>query len=1234
MKEQLLFGRGAAATSLFFQGKSIVFLFMMIGFPLFLPAQSLRFDFGTGTSPVASGYTEVTPFTLYSDSLGYGFATLAGLDSRDRGGPTDLERDFVLGDAWEFNADILNGIYQVTFISGDEIASQSRFDFMVEGVASSVAAGSGSFSYVNVIVEVTDGQLNISVVTGGTNAKRIVGIEVSPPPTERLRFDFGPGPVADGYAGPSHSSLYSAVTGYGFATTDGLISRDRGGADSVNRDFVAGAAWEFMVDVTNGAYKVTLTSGDEIASQSRFDFFVEGAGSSIAAGSGAFSSESLVVEVSDGQLNIVAPAGGTSTKRINGLIIEPTIISSFPGLGGIVGSMYVMDNGVVRVEIDQRGEVRSIRRWINDVPGDNMVTAVNVDITEGGYRNLTSIPPSAVEILQDTDSVFEVMFRIDLSNDPHGLTYDIHYLIRAEESGYFHFINVSNQSGADQTLGEFRTVVRKVDRFNYAVASEREGVYPTEPGFEFIDETYDIPQKRNDPSYEYQVGDIYGKYEWVAYMKEASLQGWVSESSNEGIWIVAASDEYIGSPMVQDITVHDNVLHRYWRSGHYGVEGTAVPPGWEKMYGPIFIYINDGQENAAIIDEALQTRDLHLGLWPYDWINHENFSVNRATVRGDVSIGGLQENLQVVLTEFSGDSYQHSGGYVYHAVTGAGGSFEIPDVRYGDYYMHVWALEGAITGEFEQPVAVDAPEVTVNASFMPAQYDFEIFRVGQADRFSMGRFSEPGLPREFEYRAELIDEPELEKGKDVNFIAGQSDPATDWYYAQLRGSFWNIHFTSANQYAGEAILRIPIAGADGNPTLVTILNGDTARADTIRGIGSDSGYRRVALRSARYGYVEARFDAGRLNKGANVLTLHIPGRGPNHVLDGTRDENGEPTGRNGFVAIMYDAVFLDVNGCIAPEPDHDKKLLAYEGMAYVDRNLDDGLAGGEGWSAPWEVEQSDAAITFEAGLTYGPLKTFCNSLEVTGLSDTASVNMLRRLAKGVDKGPLWISMLVRVNENDGGTFFIRPGDVDGLQFGVGQNGEFAVNHGKGKKLTAGDAYLIVALISMNRGKAPDKIYLWAGPELGQGNPSGKFIISTGQARVGTIDKIVFAAEGEGSYQVDEVRLGTTFRSVVPGVIPSISDLLDLLGGGQAHLQVYPNQATDAVFVDFELVGAVGAARISIYNFFGKKVHDQTLQLADGSASAEIDVTGLKKGIYLVHVKAGGKNYTSRLVVGD
>jgi hypothetical protein len=78
------------------------------------------FDFGTSTSPVQSGYTKITESTVYSAGLGYGWTDTTGLDSRDRGSPNNIERDFVFGQPSHiFLVDIANGIYTATVIVGD-----------------------------------------------------------------------------------------------------------------------------------------------------------------------------------------------------------------------------------------------------------------------------------------------------------------------------------------------------------------------------------------------------------------------------------------------------------------------------------------------------------------------------------------------------------------------------------------------------------------------------------------------------------------------------------------------------------------------------------------------------------------------------------------------------------------------------------------------------------------------------------------------------------------------------------------------------------------------------------------------------------------------------------------------------------------------------------------------------------------------------------------------------------
>ena len=67
------------------------------------------------------------------------------------------------------------------------------------------------------------------------------------------KFDLGTAtsPVADGYQQVTDATRYSTATGFGIVPADGVtpISRDRGATDAADRDFVAGTAWDFVLDV-------------------------------------------------------------------------------------------------------------------------------------------------------------------------------------------------------------------------------------------------------------------------------------------------------------------------------------------------------------------------------------------------------------------------------------------------------------------------------------------------------------------------------------------------------------------------------------------------------------------------------------------------------------------------------------------------------------------------------------------------------------------------------------------------------------------------------------------------------------------------------------------------------------------------------------------------------------------------------------------------------------------------
>ncbi len=287
----------------------------------------LKFDFGSETSAVADGYTQVAPTTAYSEERGFGFAeALAENAFRDRAGPDDLRKDFVLAAGSEFKVELENGHYEVLIIAGDEDAGNRTNLVIEDDQHGSPRTGNGEYFEETFDVTIEDGQLNIGFSGDG----RINGIEISTGTNEnegepaeeeplQLMFDFGSAssPVEDGYLQVTNTMIYTQERGYGISKS--VAERNRSGPDDLRRDFIIDGSYEFTVDVPNGDYFVRIIAGDDIAFN-RTNFSIEGEDKgSISSQAGEFAVLAEMTTVSDEQLNIAIGGNG----RINGLEIIP-----------------------------------------------------------------------------------------------------------------------------------------------------------------------------------------------------------------------------------------------------------------------------------------------------------------------------------------------------------------------------------------------------------------------------------------------------------------------------------------------------------------------------------------------------------------------------------------------------------------------------------------------------------------------------------------------------------------------------------------------------------------------------------------------------------------------------------------------------------------------------------------------------------------------------------------------
>jgi len=143
----------------------------------FVNALNYRWDFGTSSSALFSGYSRITPST----NQGYArWNTISGLNSRDRGGSQNaLNRDFVFGRSTRvFQQQIANGNYRVTVNLFDANGVHDNMRVRAEGVtklSNQTFGGSAGNTTRSFTITVSDGRLDIEFSDqGGANPDWVV----------------------------------------------------------------------------------------------------------------------------------------------------------------------------------------------------------------------------------------------------------------------------------------------------------------------------------------------------------------------------------------------------------------------------------------------------------------------------------------------------------------------------------------------------------------------------------------------------------------------------------------------------------------------------------------------------------------------------------------------------------------------------------------------------------------------------------------------------------------------------------------------------------------------------------------------------------------------------------------------------------------------------------------------------------------------------------------------------
>jgi len=483
---------------------------------------------------------------------------------------------------------------------------------------------------------------------------------------------------------------------------------------------------------------------------------------------------------------------------------------------------------------------------------------------EGAFHKMIV---NRLEVIEATDDIAHIAYI-----DNTGYLYiEYHIVLLKGQSGYYSYVIGGNNTDAPFELSEFRIVYRCGMRvFDHACNNERMGLQPSKDymtKFEKLqDETFRLPDGEL-----YSNSDVYSKYDYAGYFSKNPA--WGQYGHGYGFFLIPVSTEYYpGGPFKQELLVHyDGILLNYFTGSHFGCGNLHVPVGWKKCYGPFYQYFNEGEDGETLYSDALKTAEEEQKKWPYSWVNHPLYPLDRSTVTGTLTFedGTPCRNTTVILGKDNLTPERQSAGYMFYTTTDDNGQFTLENVRKDEYTLFAYQTGGSNTHQLEVPVSIAEPVVNLGTITWQLPDRRLIWQLGTATRTSEG----------YRYAGELRNYKWFNMvPKDVDFYIGKSIPDTDWYYAQtLPDSCWSIHFNLNELPQRPCVITVALAAIcksmmtnKQNALLYTYLNDTEISRKTF--INDASIYRSATL-SGRYRRFEIEVPASLLKAGENILTF-------------------------------------------------------------------------------------------------------------------------------------------------------------------------------------------------------------------------------------------------------------------------------------------------------------------------------------------------------------------------
>lgn len=572
------------------------------------------------------------------------------------------------------------------------------------------------------------------------------------------------------------------------------------------------------------------------------------------------------------------------------------------------GNRVLFSNGLVEMEFDLEGqdpgpfsarlgagENMIESDWLYDVLSFKNTPAQSI-IERVWFQKIHGVPLNKElewEFGSADDDQAEMICRYPGTED-FPLEWEFHYVLRRGDSGFYRYMIVRNITGEElpestithganaigmirqlvaPTWGLFNTAILH-DNFKWPVSfadNTDRSLYP-----DIYQATFRMPD-----------GGVDAKHEGWNYELNSPVMGYTGKAG--GFWQIIPSLEFSGAswPWNQRTGLSHNLFITALEDKYYIPVGVRIRRDWEKIYGPMFFYMNTGENSEEMWMDAKRRAASHVEAWPYQWIDYDGFH-ERGRVEGKVNVpeGNSPEGAWALLALPGGDIpesvefgewWRDVGPYHYVATVEEDGSFDIENVRSGDYDLFIW--HGGMYGEYQRAgLAVTAGETLEVGDCLLESRDrgHLLWQIGEPNR-TMTEFKNGGNFHQWDnymrYREDFPD--------DMDFVVGQSDPKKDWNYLQpaiVRGESKPtsavIRFEFDPSVSGNPVLTVVAGGRGVNMEI--LVNGQTLGDLKIANIGLQH------IRSVPYGELTVHrygFDRSVLRSGSNQVTLRFVGRG-------------------------------------------------------------------------------------------------------------------------------------------------------------------------------------------------------------------------------------------------------------------------------------------------------------------------------------------------------------------